>query len=118
MKKVKSLLEDIKIPPLYRVRQEFSAKPLNDIEKSCLDQIMCIERLKNLQPGARIAIAVGSRGVANIGEITASVVKALKTMGFDPYIVSAMASHGKASPEGQQELLAGLGVHEVKTHGA
>ena len=112
MKKVKSLLEDIKMPPLYRVRQEFSAKPLNDIEKSCLDQIMCLDRLKKLKSGARIAIAVGSRGVANIKEITASVVKALKTMGFDPYIVSAMASHGKASPEGQEELLAGLGVTE------
>ena len=112
MNKVKSLLQDIKIPPLYRVRQEFSANPLSDIEKTCLDQIICLDRLKKLRPGAPIAIAVGSRGVANIGEITTSVVKALKDMGFSPYIVSAMASHGKASPEGQQELLAGLGVTE------
>ncbi len=112
MKKVRSLLEDIKIPKLYRVRQEFSANPLSDIEKSCVDQIVSLERLKNLNPGARIAVAVGSRGIANIGKITASVVKALKSMGFEPYIVSGMASHGKASPEGQQELLAGLGVTE------
>ncbi len=112
MNKVKSLLQDIKIPPLYRVRQEFKANPLSDIEKSCSDQIVSLDRLKKLRPGARIAVAVGSRGVASIAKITASVVKALKSMGFDPFIVSAMASHGKASPEGQQELLAGLGVTE------
>ena len=114
MKKVRSLLEGIEIPPIYRVRQEFSANPLGDIEKSCVDQITSLERLESLKPGARIAVAVGSRGVANISTIAASVVKALKRLNFEPYIVSAMASHGKASPEGQRELLAGLGVTEER----
>ena len=114
MEKVTSLLEDIKIPPLYRVRQEFPANPLGDIEKSCQDQVIALNRLKNLNPGASVAVAVGSRGIANISTITASVVKALKSMSFEPYIVSGMASHGKATPEGQQELLAGHGVTEEK----
>ena len=60
MKKVSSLLEDIKIPPLYRFRQEFSANPLDDIEKSCVDQIVSLKRLKSLKPGARIAVAESS----------------------------------------------------------
>ncbi len=114
MEKVRSLLEGIEIPPLYRVRQEFSANPLGDIEKSCVDQVTSLKRLESLKPGARVAVAVGSRGVANISLIAASVVKALKSMNFEPYIVSAMASHGKASPEGQQELLAELGVTEER----
>ena len=57
-------------------------------------------------------MAVGSRGVANISQITASVVKALQQQGFEPFIVSGMASHGKATDEGQAELLAELGVTE------
>ena len=112
MKKLRSLLQDIKVPPLYRVRQEFTAQPLKDFESSCIDQIVSLERLQKLSAGARIAVAVGSRGIADIPKIAASVVTALKKMAFEPYIVSAMASHGKASAEGQQELLAELGVTE------
>ncbi len=112
MEKVRSLLADIKIPPMYRVRQDFPAKPLADIEGACREQICSLGRLKGLPAGAKIAVAVGSRGVADIRKITASVVGTLKELGFEPFIVSAMASHGKASPEGQQELLAGLGVTE------
>lgn len=113
MDAVKSLLENIDIPPMYRVRQEFYVNPLEDIETSCLEQIGALSRLATLKRGARIAVAVGSRGIANISRITASVVKALQSQGFEPFIVSGMASHGKATDEGQAELLAELGVTEA-----
>ena len=113
MEAVKALLKDIDIPAMYRVRQEFYVKPLMDIEASCLNQISGLARLSTLNPGARIALAVGSRGIANIGQITAAVVKTLKGRGFEPFIVSGMASHGKATDEGQAELLAELGVTEA-----
>ncbi len=113
MEVVRSLIENIKIPPMYRVKQEFYVNPLNDIERSCIDQITALKRLENLKKGSRIAVAVGSRGVANISLITASVVKALKSLDFEPFIVSGMASHGKATDEGQTELLAELGVTEA-----
>ncbi len=112
MKAINSLLENIKIPPMYRIKQEFASNPLNNIEKTCLDQILSLDRLKEIKTGARIAVAVGSRGIADIGKVTAAVVGALKKMDFDPFIVSAMASHGRASSEGQEELLAELGVTE------
>jgi hypothetical protein len=113
MDAVKSLLENIDIPPMYRVRQEFYVNPLEDIEKSCLEQIGALSRLATLKRGARIAVAVGSRGIANLSRITAAVVKALQAQGFEPFIVSGMASHGKATAEGQAELLAELGVTEA-----
>jgi len=112
MEAVRALIENIAIPPMYRVRQEFYVNPLDDIEKSCLEQIHALSRLDKISSGARIAIAVGSRGIANISLITASVVKGLKALGFEPFIVSGMASHGKATGEGQAELLAELGVTE------
>ena len=112
MEVVRSLLTNINIPPMYRVRQEFYVNPLDDIEKSCIDQINALERLKNLKKGATIAVAVGSRGIANISLIAASVVTSLKNRGFEPFIVSGMASHGKATGSGQAELLAELGVTE------
>ena len=112
MEAVRALLENIEMPPMYRVRQEFYVNPLDNIEKSCIEQISALPRLASLNPGARIAVAVGSRGVANISQITASVVKALQQQGFEPFIVSGMASHGKATDKGQAELLAELGVTE------
>ena len=112
MDAVRSLIENIDIPPMYRVRQQFYVNPLDDVEQSCTEQIGALSRLQKLDKGAHIAIAVGSRGISNISLITASVVKALKDLGFEPFIVSGMASHGKATDEGQSELLAELGVTE------
>lgn len=112
MKAVSSLIENINIPAMYRIRQEFYVNPLADIEQSCIEQITALDRLKSLKKGATIAVAVGSRGIANISLITASVVKALKNLGFEPFIVSGMASHGKATGAGQAQLLAELGVTE------
>lgn len=112
MDAVRSLIENIDIPPMYRVRQQFYANPLDDVEKSCTEQIGALSRLQKLDKGAHIAIAVGSRGISDISLITASVVKALKDLGFEPFVVSGMASHGKATDEGQTELLAELGVTE------
>lgn len=113
MEAVKELIKDIRIPPVYRVRQTFTVDPIDDIETSCLEQIAALSRLQGLKQGARIAVAVGSRGIADISLITASVVKALKQAGFAPFIVSGMASHGRATAAGQAQLLAELGVTEA-----
>src|SRR6185369_6081173 len=67
---------------------------------------------KRLKPGARIAVGVGSRGIANILSIVKTSVDTLKEMGFRPFVVAAMGSHGGATAEGQRELLAEYGVTE------
>jgi hypothetical protein len=113
MEAVNALIKDIRIPPVYKVRQTFTIDPIDDIETSCLEQIAALARMQDLKQGARIAVAVGSRGIADISLITASVVKALKQAGLEPYIVSGMASHGRATAEGQAQLLAELGVTEA-----
>jgi len=61
-------------------------------------------------PETRVAIAVGSRGVANIGLITRSTVDVLRGLGAHPFIVPAMGSHGGATAEGQIQVLAELGI--------
>ena len=47
-----------------------------------------------LKPGLRVAVAVGSRGIANLSEIVGAVIGQLKDAGCEPYIVPAMGSHG------------------------
>jgi hypothetical protein len=67
-----------------------------------------------LKPGARIAVAVGSRGISNLETIVSAVVATLKEAGTQPFILPAMGSHGGATPEGQAQLLAEYGVTPQK----
>src|SRR5262249_21458551 len=67
----------------------------------------------DLAPGSRVAIAVGSRGIMRLAEVVAAVVRRLRAVGAQPFIVPAMGSHGGATAEGQAEVLAGYGVSEA-----
>jgi len=62
---------------------------------------------------ARIAVAVGSRGIANLRQVVAEVVEWLRKRGAKPFIVPAMGSHGGATPAGQVEILAGFDITEA-----
>jgi hypothetical protein len=98
---------------LITVRQKFTGTTVSDIEATVSQEMR--QCLPPLRPGARIAIAVGSRGVANIDRIVRAAVKCLQTAGGKPFIVPAMGSHGGATPEGQARVLAGFGITEEKT---
>ncbi|MDR7494775.1 MAG: lactate racemase domain-containing protein [Armatimonadota bacterium] len=63
--------------------------------------------------GKRIAVTAGSRGIRGIADILARVVARLKAVGAQPVVVAAMGSHGGATAEGQQRLLARLGITEA-----
>lgn len=96
--------------PITRVRQTFPANRLTDIEASVSDELLRCG--VHLQPGSRIAIAVGSRGIAELERFVRAVVQWVRQCGAEPFIVPAMGSHGGATAEGQQAVLAGYGVTE------
>jgi hypothetical protein len=60
-----------------------------------------------------VAVAVGSRGIANLAVVVRQVHEVLRAAGAAPFILPAMGSHGGATPAGQTELLAGYGVTEA-----
>jgi hypothetical protein len=62
--------------------------------------------------GARVAVGVGSRGIAHLQLMVRTTLDVLRELGAEPFVVAAMGSHGGATPEGQRELLAGYGVSE------
>jgi hypothetical protein len=92
-----------------KIRQQFERVALTELEQSVAQQVGA-----KLQcaPGARIGIAAGSRGVANIARITKAVADAVKAKGGVPFIFPAMGSHGGATAEGQREILATYGINE------
>jgi hypothetical protein len=68
--------------------------------------------LATLKPGARVAVAVGSRGIANLPAIVVALLDLLRSQGFNPFVIPAMGSHGGATAEGQRSILAEYGITE------
>jgi hypothetical protein len=66
--------------------------------------------------GSSVAVAVGSRGIANLATIVNAALRELQAMGVRPFVVAAMGSHGGATAEGQRQLLADYGVSEQRLH--
>lgn len=100
------------IPPLYKVRQVFGREILPDIPAAIQKEFQRKEISGKIKPGMRAAVAVGSRGIRNLPLIVKTILEELKKLGAEPYIVSAMGSHGGGTEEGQREVLYGYGITE------
>lgn len=100
------------LPSFFRVRQRFESFRLDDLRGAVHDALQSVSLGKIIQPGQRVAISVGSRGINNLSTIVAAVVGELKSIGTEPFIVPAMGSHGGATAEGQAKVLATYGVTE------
>lgn len=108
-------LANVAIPPLARVkiRQPAAVPPLADVKgaiRAALDAEAGLFDI--LSAGAAVAVAVGSRGIADIDLVARTAVDWLKGRGLAPFIVPAMGSHGGGTAEGQLAVLAALGVTE------
>jgi len=97
---------------MAKVRQVFDQPKIRDILAKIKEELEK-KRLKDrVKPGQRIAVTAGSRGIANIPLILKTVVAELRAVGAEPFLVTAMGSHGGATPEGQIQVLHSLGVTE------
>ena len=104
------LLNASALPRMHTVRQEFPQSDPLEIPAAVAEQISMVQ--SRLTPGKRVALTVGSRGIANIKEIVLAVLGELKAAGVEPFIVPAMGSHGGATPEGQKRILSDYGITE------
>ncbi len=105
------LLDPVQLPRVARVRYSLpTPPPLADVSHTLRTQLGAESIRASFQPGQRVAIGVGSRGIDQLDTMVATLVAELRAWGTDPFIVPAMGSHGGATPEGQQAVLAHLGV--------
>ena len=97
---------------LLIARQNFPDLRLSDVRHEARQQLEHSEFAARLRPGARVAIGVGSRGITNIATVVKSAVEYWRAHGMLPFVFPAMGSHGAATPEGQADVLAHLGITE------
>jgi hypothetical protein len=100
-------------PLLFRVRQSFDAKRVENIPLTVENELRRLELGAKVKTGQTVAITAGSRGVANIATIIKAAVEHFKSLGAKPFIVPAMGSHGGGTAEGQRELIEGYGITEA-----
>ena len=97
MIKIKQLLDDTRV------------EDINALIRSEMDRLQISSRIK---PRSNVAITVGSRGIKDIVPITASIVREIRLLEGNPFIVPAMGSHGGATAVGQQKILDDYGISE------
>ena len=110
---IKELLRGIPLPRMARVRQNFPATEVGDLAGALRQEMRKPTILSSIKSGMRIAIAVGSRGVAEIPTLVRVTAEEIRRQGATPFVIPAMGSHGGATGEGQKLVLANLGVTEA-----
>ena len=110
---IDDLLSDVRLPRMVRVRQVFPDDALRDVEASLREAMRAPAIAARVRPGMRIAVGVGSRGLAQLPLLARVVTDELRRAGAQPFIVPAMGSHGGATAQGQLGMLEALGVTEA-----
>lgn len=103
----------MRFSPLVPVLQKFPHRAIENIPAAVEQQLETSRLTAGLQPGARIAIGAGSRGIANLSEVVRAAAAYFLRLGFKPFIVPAMGSHGGGTAEGQLGILARYGITEA-----
>jgi hypothetical protein len=104
------LTAEMPLPRMMRVRQRYPVSAPLDVAAALAQEFGQLRGC--LKPGARVAVGVGSRGIAGLQAIVKALLGLLRAAGAQPFIVPAMGSHGGATPDGQTALLADYGITE------
>jgi len=110
---VDALIDPQPLPDFARVQYEPETAAVDDPSAAARTELDRLD-FDGLEPGATVAVAVGSRGIHRIDDIVETVVADIRDRGFEPVVVPAMGSHGGATPEGQREVLESLGITESR----
>ena len=95
---------------LLRVHQKLVSNPIADVLAAVRQQL---DSLRLDVPKGDVGITAGSRGIANIAEITRACGDWLRDHGARPFLFPAMGSHNGGTAEGQRAMIESLGITEA-----
>ncbi len=97
-------------PAFHRVQMKAFCSQIDDPETAVIRALDPVLPASGIQAGQRVAVGIGSRGIANLPLMTRALCRRLMKIGAYPEIIPAMGSHGGATDEGQAGVLKTLGV--------
>jgi hypothetical protein len=98
------------LPNWALVHHTFDRTAIEDVDAAVRAAFDTVDG--TIEAGQLVCLAVGSRGIDRIAEVVRAAVAAVRALDADVFAVPAMGSHGGATPEGQLEVLASLGIRE------
>jgi len=98
------------LPRVIDIKQHFDVPYIEDVAGEASSLIRDSGLYSRIKPGERVAVGVGSRGIAALPLIVRTVCRDLSKHGARPFIFPAMGSHGGGTSAGQQEVLRSLGI--------
>jgi hypothetical protein len=98
------------LPAFARLRQSVPQPRVADVPGTVRRLILESRIRQRVPAGGTIAVGVGSRGIGGMATMARAAVTTLTEMGYKPFVVAAMGSHGGATADGQRALLASYGV--------
>ena len=96
------------LPEWALVRQRMDPAEATDVRDAVRTALAPV--MPGIHAGARVCLAVGSRGIDRIDLVVTAVVERLREAGASVFIVPAMGSHGGATADGQLGVLASYGI--------
>lgn len=99
------------LPGLQLIQQKIDPTRIEDVSAEVRRQLARLPLGDRIAPGDSVALTAGSRGIADIVPVLREAVASLRRLGAEPFVVPAMGSHGGGTAAGQEELLAGYGIH-------
>ena len=112
MNEISWMFDRTKVPRFYKTSHSLCSEEVPCIESAVRDALKREKTLSRIKEGASVAITAGSREISNFDQILLSLIREIKKMGAEPFIIPAMGSHGGATAEGQKEILEGYGITE------
>jgi hypothetical protein len=97
---------------MVRIRQRLDDERLTNPRETARAETARLLAGVAIRRGQSVAVTGSSRGIANVAEIIAGAVAALKEAGLQPFVFPAMGSHGGGTAERQANVLHHYGVTE------
>jgi len=97
---------------MLEVRQKFDVPPQVDPSAAVDDAFSKIADIRKRLEGKKIAVCVGSRGIAGLAAVVRRAVKHFNDAGAEVFVMPAMGSHGGATAKGQIEVLSHRNITE------
>jgi hypothetical protein len=99
-------------PLMFRLRQRFRCPRVDNVPQAVEAELAKLHLDRRVHRGETVAIACGSRKIANYSLIVKCVVDHLKRLNARPFIVPAMGIHAGGTAENQLQALNMLGITE------
>jgi hypothetical protein len=112
--RVGRIMTRMPLPPLCKIRHVAPEPTIDDVSAAVARAWRSSKVASRVRPGMRIAVAVGSRGIAGHRTLVTATLDFLKSLGASPFVVAAMGSHGGGTSGGQRQILADFGITEAE----